>query len=413
MNKKEKLEEATIKALQGKLNLTESYEVTIQELEKYIDKPTSYDVEDINKYTTKGNYPNIDHIIKVMQGAKADWLDYTNNGKVAHYSIYHIIDVLRAYSKGYDDKGIQALMNSYGVEHTGDVGELAMKASRLKLTSEQISTMANEDIEDMYQEQILNKRGKTQQINTKNKYTNYFKSIGLSDTDIQYILNELQSEDSYTGKGYSTTITNMVRDNLNEEDGKFLIQLIRKYRRNDGYNTDNMIASYYLEKILASGFGSKNIPNKFITDIYKERVKPKQIEEILLGIKNGLTTEQVLSYMDLDFSPQKMRKIRQGLEQGKTMEQIFAKPKPKQKEYSGLTPKQIYDDLLKDEGEDYLNDLAYAYMQTKDFDYWLEEVSDWSFEEYGGLIPGIMEEYNVSRSTAMAVAKRLYKEVSE
>lgn len=72
MNKKEKLVEATIKALQGKLNLTESYEVTIQELEKYIDKPTSYDVEDINKYTTKGNYPTIDHIIKVMQGANAD-----------------------------------------------------------------------------------------------------------------------------------------------------------------------------------------------------------------------------------------------------------------------------------------------------------------------------------------------------
>ena len=65
------------------------------------------------------------------------------------------------------------------------------------------------------------------------------------------------------------------------------------------------------------------------------KLNDEQIDQICLGIKNGLSMEQVNAYANPELSAKHMREIRRGLENGLSVDQVAGFTKP------DLSSKQI------------------------------------------------------------------------
>ena len=390
MNQKEKLVENTILALQGKL--TEN--VTKEFIRSILNSAYAHD-EDIDKIyelDKSGKYPPFKDILNVLKKvfAKNAVKDTRQITQPANYFIiYKLLD------KGFDLNYIYELLvtNSKGEFIYKDaVDHDAAVITKLHISYDQYKNMDHTEFEQLYRNTLNS--AKSKRINKS------LEQLGATEDQIKKITKTI-SNDQYS-------IFNIaIKDGLNLNNILFLNEYINKSNKN----------TYYIEKFLANAFNIE-VLKSVLPNIDKKVLTKNQGDEIIKGLQTNLTSEQVALYCNADYTPQKMRKIRLALLNGKTIDEIFPSKRAYNKKDVSEKPQPK---LSKDRIEEISDFIVYNDIDMAEevitngaeniYD-WIRACFDTQSEDY---IKGV-EQYSDldlnDKTTMQALALRMIEEVT-
>lgn len=356
MTIKDKLIESTMLALQGKL--TEETNKDLYNKLGYNDY-TNYEDSELSRYAEDNSLPDLQTICNLLDKYG---FDYDNL-----YGQDNVIQTYKLYKDGLSDSVIEAILEK--APNPYYINKFRVLAKKLNLTSQEIKDNDYYELEDRVKQQSVLKKLNKLNLN-KDQLDKIIKSPYLSQIGSSI-------DDGVSGEGI------LALSNIEDADTF----------RNAKICLDNGLDPKDLDFVI-------NQKQPFTT---------AQMKEIIEGLKS-LDLSQVKQYANSEYSSQKMRKLRLSFENGESEEDVLNKTQKDSKQYSNISTSEILTQLSN--VDDLLYDLNAAYKKTNNYDSWLNNIDNWIYDGRG-LIKGIIDEFNVSRSKAITVGKKLYKLAAE